>query len=60
MGHLPAEEIQKATCTTHGFAFSQVLTVDEIISKIQTSSARSWEEVVILSLDIRSQDESLS
>jgi ureidoacrylate peracid hydrolase len=39
IGDLSAEEIQKATCTTLGFAFAQVLTVDEVIAKIEGASA---------------------
>ena len=35
MGDLSAEELQKATCTTLGFAFAQVITVDEMIDKIK-------------------------
>lgn len=38
MGDLSAEEIQKATCTTLGFAFAQVITLDEMIAKIQAAS----------------------
>ena len=34
MGDLSAEELQKATCTTLGFAFAQVITVDEMIDKM--------------------------
>ena len=36
MGDLSAEELQKATCTTLGFAFAQVITVHEMIDKIKT------------------------
>ena len=39
VGDLTAEEIQKATCTTLGFVFAQVLTVDEMIGKIEAASA---------------------
>ncbi|HXJ17740.1 MAG TPA: isochorismatase family cysteine hydrolase [Candidatus Polarisedimenticolia bacterium] len=40
MGDASAEELQKATCATLGFLFAQVLTVDEMIGKVQ-GSARS-------------------
>lgn len=39
VGDLTAEEIQKATCTTLGFVFAQVLTVDEMIGKMQAAGA---------------------
>jgi biuret amidohydrolase len=35
MGGVPAAELQKVTCTTLGFLFAQVLTVDEMIAKIE-------------------------
>jgi len=35
MGNLSAEELQKATCATLGFLFAQVITVDEVIRKIE-------------------------
>jgi nicotinamidase-related amidase len=35
MGNASAEELQKATCATLGFLFAQVLTVDEMIQKIE-------------------------
>lgn len=35
MGNASAAELQKATCATLGFLFAQVLTVDEMIAKIQ-------------------------
>ena len=35
MGALSAAELQKATCATLGFLFAQVLTVDEMIRKIE-------------------------
>jgi ureidoacrylate peracid hydrolase len=35
MGDLSAADLQKATCTTLGFLFAQVLTVDETIRKIE-------------------------
>jgi biuret amidohydrolase len=35
MGDASAEELQRATCATLGFLFAQVLTVDEMIAKIQ-------------------------
>jgi nicotinamidase-related amidase len=40
MGDASAAELQKATCATLGFLFAQVLTVDEMIAKIQ-GAARS-------------------
>ena len=41
VGDLSAEEIQKATCTTLGFVFAQVLTIDQVIHKIREASAVS-------------------
>jgi nicotinamidase-related amidase len=38
MGELSAEELQRATCTTLGFLFAQVLPVDEMIHKIQNAA----------------------
>lgn len=35
MGSASAEELQKATCATLGFLFAQVLTVNEMIRKIE-------------------------
>ena len=35
MGDASADELQKATCTTLGFLFAQVLTVNEMISKVE-------------------------
>jgi nicotinamidase-related amidase len=35
MGNLSAEQLQNATCTTLGFLFAEVLTVDQMIAKIQ-------------------------
>jgi nicotinamidase-related amidase len=40
MGNVSAAELQKSTCATLGFLFAQVLTVDEMIGKIQ-GAARS-------------------
>jgi nicotinamidase-related amidase len=40
MGDASAAELQKATCATLGFLFAQVLSVDEMIAKVQ-GSARS-------------------
>jgi ureidoacrylate peracid hydrolase len=37
MGHATAAELQKATCATLGFLFAQVLTVDEMIARVQAS-----------------------
>lgn len=34
IGDQPAQQLQTATCTTLGFAFAQVCTVDEIIEKL--------------------------
>ena len=39
MGDLTKEEIQKATCTTLGACFAQVVTVDEMVAKIETATA---------------------
>ena len=39
MNGVSAEELQRATCTTLGFAFAEVLTVDQMIGKIRTGSA---------------------
>jgi ureidoacrylate peracid hydrolase len=43
IGDLSAADLQKATCATLGFAFAQVLSVDEMIAKIRASvvAARS-------------------
>ncbi len=41
MGGASAEELQKATCATLGFLFAQVLTVNEMICKIE-GAARAW------------------
>ena len=38
MGNLSAEQLQNATCTTLGFLFAEVLTVDQMIAKVQASS----------------------
>ena len=38
MGNASAEELQKATCATLGFLFAQVLTVEEIIQKIERAA----------------------
>jgi hypothetical protein len=35
MGGLSAAELQKATCATLGYLFAQILTVDEMIRKIE-------------------------
>ena len=37
IGDLTKEEIQKASCTTLGALFAQVITVDEMIAKIDTA-----------------------
>jgi nicotinamidase-related amidase len=37
MGNLSAEQLQNATCTTLGFLFAEVLTVDQMIAKIQAT-----------------------
>lgn len=34
---VPAVELQRATCTSLAFAFAQVLTIDEMIAKIEAS-----------------------
>jgi nicotinamidase-related amidase len=38
MGNASAEELQKATCATLGFLFAQVLTVEEMIGKIERAA----------------------
>ena len=38
IGDLSHKEIQKAVCTTLGFAFAQVLTVDEAIEKVSAGA----------------------
>jgi hypothetical protein len=38
MGNASAEELQKATCATLGFLFAQVLTVEQIIQKIERAA----------------------
>ncbi|MBZ5573797.1 MAG: cysteine hydrolase [Acidobacteriia bacterium] len=38
MGNASAEELQKATCATLGFLFAQVLTVEEMIAKIERAA----------------------
>lgn len=38
MGDASAEELQKATCATLGFLFAQVLTVEEMLGKIERAS----------------------
>ena len=37
MGDLSSEELQKATCATLGFAFAQVISVNEMIEKIKAA-----------------------
>jgi len=37
IGDLSHKEIQKAVCTTLGFAFAQVLTVDEMVDKVSAA-----------------------
>jgi nicotinamidase-related amidase len=37
MGNLSAEELQNATCTTLGFLFAEVLTVDQMIAKVEAN-----------------------
>ena len=41
VGDLSAQEIQKATCTTLGFAFAQVITVNEMIDKIKSAMGKT-------------------
>lgn len=38
MGGVSAEDLQTATCATLGFLFAQVLTVDEMIAKIESGA----------------------
>lgn len=40
MGELSKEEIQKATLTTLGACFAQILSVDEMIGKIEAAASR--------------------
>jgi ureidoacrylate peracid hydrolase len=40
MGELTADELQRATCTTLGFLFAQVITVEQMINKIQDAHIR--------------------
>jgi ureidoacrylate peracid hydrolase len=40
MGDASAEELQKATCATLGFLFAEVLTVDEMIGKVERAGRR--------------------
>ena len=37
IGDLSADEIQRATCTTLGFAFVQLISVEEMVDKIQAA-----------------------
>jgi nicotinamidase-related amidase len=37
MGNLSAEQLQNATCTTLGFLFAEVLTVDQMIAKVEAN-----------------------
>ena len=37
IGDLSAEDLQAATCATLGFGFAQVITVDEMIAKIEAA-----------------------
>ncbi len=41
IGDLSKEEIQKATCTTLGAVFAQVVTVDEMIAKIAAATGQA-------------------
>lgn len=38
MNSMTAAELQRATCATLGFAFAQVLTVDEVIAKVRRAA----------------------
>jgi hypothetical protein len=38
MGDVSAAELQKATCATLGFVVAQVLSVDEMIKKIEAAT----------------------
>jgi ureidoacrylate peracid hydrolase len=40
VGGLSADEIQRATCATLGAIFAQVLTIDEMVAKIEAGRAR--------------------
>jgi nicotinamidase-related amidase len=46
VGDLSAEDIQKATCATLGFAFAQVLTVDQMIAKIRAGAEQERKKAV--------------
>jgi len=46
IGDLSPEDIQKATCATLGFAFAQVLTVDQMIAKIRAGAAQERKKAV--------------
>lgn len=39
IGNISADEIQRVTCATLGFAFAQVVTVDDMIEKFETAAA---------------------
>ena len=41
MGDLSKEELQAATCATLGACFAQIVTVDEMIAKIDAASAKA-------------------
>ena len=41
IGDLSAEDIQRVTCATLGFAFAQVLSVDDMIGKIMASAVQA-------------------
>lgn len=45
IGDMSADDIQKATCATLGFAFAQVLTVDQMIAKIRAGAEESRKAV---------------
>lgn len=46
IGDLSADDIQKAVCATLGFAFAQVLTVDQMIAKIRAGAEPGRKKAV--------------
>lgn len=46
IGDLSPDDIQKATCATLGFAFAQVLTVDQMIAKIRAGAEQERKRAV--------------
>jgi ureidoacrylate peracid hydrolase len=46
IGDLSPDDIQKATCATLGFAFAQVLTVDQMIAKLRAGAEQERQRAV--------------